>query len=354
MAPARSPRGARLARGGTGLIPSRPGARQGSGTPGETSGVGGMAEAIGPRAVTLEALRGDARRHRRELVMRGLFFSAAGLSVAITIAIILSLAGGAIDFLTKVDPTTLWSAGWFPRRNMFDIKTIAAGTLIVSLIAIVVAAPLGLGAALYLSEYAKPRARRFLKPILETLASVPSVVMGFFALRIISPDIVQKLFGSDVPLFNLMSAGLAVGLLVTPLVASVAEDSMHAVPMALREASFGLGARRRATSLRVVAPAAISGITAALILGISRAIGETMIVAIVAGGTGGSLFNLDPLRGGQTMTAAITALATGSDQVRGSGPAYPSLFFVGLLLFVVTLSLNIMSERFVRRVRKRY
>jgi phosphate transport system permease protein len=313
-----------------------------------------MAQAALGGRVTIEDLRGNARRLRRERVMRGLFFSAASLSVLITVAIILSLAGGALDFLSKVDLSSLWSDGWFPRRNLFDIKTIFAGTLIVAFIAMFVAAPLGLGAALYLSEYAKPRARRSLKPILETLASVPSVVMGFFALRFISPEIVQRFFGSDVPIFNLMSAGLAVGLLVTPLVASVAEDSMHAVPNALREASYGLGARRRATSLRVVAPAAVSGITAAIILGISRAIGETMIVAIAAGGTGGSLFNLSPLKGGQTMTAAITALATGSDQVRGSGPAYPSLFFVGLLLFLITLGLNLLSERFVRRVRRQY
>ncbi len=192
------------------------------------------------------------------------------------------------------------------------------------------------------------------KPILETLASVPSVVMGFFALTIISPDLVQRLFGSEVPLFNLLAAGIGVGLLVTPLVASVAEDSMHAVPDALREASYGLGARRRATSIRVVVPAAVSGIAASILLGVSRAIGETMIVAIVAGGTGGSLFNLNPLKGGQTMTAAITALATGSDSIRGAGPAYPSLFFVGLLLFLMTLGLNVMSERFVRRVRGRF
>jgi phosphate transport system permease protein len=313
-----------------------------------------MAQAVVEGRVTVEALRGNARRLRRERAMHGLFFAAASLSVVITVAIILSLAGGAIDFLSKVELSTLWSEGWFPRRNLFDVKTIFVGTLMVSVIAMFVAAPLGLGAALYLSEYAKPRARRSLKPILETLASVPSVVMGFFALRFISPQIVQRFFGSDVPIFNLLSAGIAVGLLVTPLVASVAEDSMHAVPNALREASFGLGARRRATSLRVVAPAAVSGITAAIILGISRAIGETMIVAIVAGGTGGSLFNLSPLKGGQTMTAAITALATGSDQVRGSGPAYPSLFFVGLLLFLITLGLNLLSERFVRRVRSQY
>ena len=286
--------------------------------------------------------------------MRGLFFSAAFLAIVISVAIFVSLAGGAIDFLSKVELDKLWSRGWFPRRNLFDIKTIFVGTLLISAIAMLVAAPIGLGVALYLSEYASRRSRRFLKPILETLASVPSVVMAFFALRFISPEVIQRFFGTDVPIFNVAAAGLAVGLLVTPLVASVAEDAMHAVPGSLREASVGLGARRRTTSIRVVMPAAVSGITAALILGLSRAIGETMIVAIVAGGTGGSLFSVDPLKGGQTMTAAITSLATGSDQVRGAGPAYPSLFFVGLLLFLLTLALNLGAERFVRRVRRQY
>jgi phosphate transport system permease protein len=308
----------------------------------------------GPRGLTIGDLHGARGRHRKERTMRGLFFAAAFLSVVISVAIVLSLAGGAIDFLSKVDLGALWTEGWFPRRNLFDIRTIVAGTLIIAAIAMVVATPLGLGAALYLSEYASPRARRLLKPVLETLASIPSVVMGFFALRVISPELVQRLFGTDVPLFNMLAAGIAVGLLVTPLVASVSEDAMHAVPGALREASFGLGARLKATSVRVVMPAAVSGITAAVILGISRAIGETMIVAIAAGGTGGSLFNLNPLEGGQTMTAAITSLATGSDQVRGTGPAYPSLFFVGLLLFLMTLVLNLLSERFVRRVRRQY
>lgn len=303
--------------------------------------------------MTLEDLLGAPERHRRERRMRGLFLAAALVSVLIGVAIVLSLVGGAVDFLRKVELGTLWSKGWFPRRNLFDVRTIVAGTAIVSVIAMGVAAPLGIGAALYLSEYASPRARRFLKPVVETLGSIPSVVMGFFALRSISPEIVQRFFGSDVPLFNLTSAGIAVGLLVTPLVASVAEDAMHAVPSALREAAFALGARPRTTSVQVVVPAAVSGITAALLLGVSRAIGETMIVAIVAGGTGGSLFTLDPLQGGQTMTAAITALATGSDQVRGSGPAYPSLFFVGMLLFAFTLTLNLVSERFVRRMRGR-
>ena len=307
-----------------------------------------------PRGIELTDLQGARKRHRKERLMRGVFLSAALLAIVISAAIVVSLAGGAVEFLRKVDLGTLWSRGWFPRRNLFDVKTIFVGTLMVSAIAMLVAAPLGIGAAMYLSEYASRRSRRFLKPILETLASVPSVVMAFFALRFISPEVVRRFFGTDVPLFNITAAGIAVGLLVTPLVASVAEDAMYAVPNSLREASVGLGARRRTTSLRVVMPAAVSGITAALILGVSRAIGETMIVAIVAGGTGGSLFSIDPLHGGQTMTAAITALATGSDQVRGSGPAYPSLFFVGLLLFLMTLALNTGAERFVRRVRSRY
>jgi phosphate transport system permease protein len=246
--------------------------------------------------------------------------------------------------------SSLWSDGWFPRRNLFDIKTIFVGTLIVSVIAMFVAAPLGLGAALYLSEYAKPRARRLLKPVLETLASVPSVVMGFFALRFISPEIVQRFFGSDVPIFNLMSAGLAVGLLVTPLVASVAEDSMHAVPSGLREASFGLGARRRATSLHVVAPAAVSGITAAIILGISRAIGETMIVAIAAGQQPRLTF--DPTVPVETMTAYIVQISLG-DTPQGT-LEYRTIFAVGMLLFVGTFGLNLVSAWLRERFREEY
>ena len=173
-----------------------------------------MAQAVISTPITAEVLRGNPARLRRERRMRTLFFSAALLSVLISIGIVLSLLGGTIDFLRKVDLSTLWSDGWLPRNNLFDIKTIVVGTLIVALIAMVVAAPLGLGAALYLSEYATPRARRYLKPIIETLASIPSVVLGFFAIRVISPDLVQRLFGSQVPLFNMLAAGIAVGLLV--------------------------------------------------------------------------------------------------------------------------------------------
>jgi phosphate transport system permease protein len=215
-----------------------------------------------------------------------------------------------------------------------------------------VATPLGLGAGIYLSEYASPRVRRLLKPILEVLASIPSVVLGFFALTWISPNLVQPLTGA--PLSNMAAAGLAVGILITPLVASISEDAMHAVPGYLREASYGLGARKRTTSLRVVVPAAVSGIVAALLLGVSRAIGETMIVSIAAGGTGGSLFEVNPFEPGQTMTAAMTALAIGSDNVRGAELTFESLFFVGLLLFLMTLALNLVSEAFVRRVRRQY
>lgn len=303
--------------------------------------------------LALVDLAGNRARHRRESIIRGLFRAAAIASIVISVAIVASLFGKALTFLTSVDLGSLWSSGWFPRRGLFDLKTIIVGTLLITGIAMLVATPLGLGAALYLSEYAKPRVRRILKPILEILASIPSIVLGVFALTFISPNIVQAVF-EQAGIFNLLAAGIAVGILVTPLVASISEDSMRAVPSSLREASYGLGARKRTTVVKVVFPAAISGIVASLIIGVSRAIGETMIVAIVAGGTGGSALHFDPTQSGQTMTGAMTALAIGSDQVRGADNAFPSLFFVGLVLFVMTLGLNVLSERFVRRVRQRY
>ena len=302
--------------------------------------------------LSLRDLRGSPGRRRRETAIRRTFLAAAALSIVINLLIVLSLLDGTVDFLRNVDLSDLWSRGWFPRRGLYDIKTILAGTLLVSFIAMLVATPLGLGAAMYLSEYASRRTRRRLKPILEILAGIPSVVMGFFALTWISPEIMQRFFSAGS--FNLGAAGIGVGILVTPLVASVAEDAMHAVPHSLREASYGLGSRKRTTTLRIVFPAAVSGIVAALLLGFSRAIGETLVVAIAGGGSGGSLFTLDPTGPGQTMTAAMTALATGSDQVKGASEAFPSLFFVGALLFLMTLTLNVVSERFVRRVRRRY
>jgi phosphate transport system permease protein len=248
----------------------------------------------------------------------------------------------------------LWGIGWFPRRGNFDIRTVFVGTLLVAGIAMLVATPLGLGAAMYLSEYARPRVRKVLKPILEILAGIPSVVLGYFALRFITPELLKSIFGNELAAFNMLAAGIGVGILTVPLVASIAEDSMRAVPRSLREASYGLGASRMLTSVRVVFPAAVSGIVAALIIGLSRAIGETMVVAIASGATGGALFGLNVLQPGQTMTAAMASLAIGSDQVRGDDYAFQSLFFLGLLLFLVTLVLNVLSERFVRRVRQRY
>ena len=305
----------------------------------------------------LADLAGNPRRRRKESRIRRFFLSAAAFSVLINVAIVLSLLDGTLDFFRILSAESglgsLWSTGWFPRRGLFDVKTIFVGTVMVALVGMLVAAPLGLGAALYLSEYASRRTRRVLKPILELLAGIPSVVMGYFALRWINPEIVQRLSDSA-PGFTIAAAGIGVGILVTPLVASIAEDALHSVPGALREASYGLGAKKRATSVRVVVPAAVSGIVAALILGLSRAIGETLVVAIAAGATGGSLFSMNILEPGQTMTGAMASLATGSDQVKGAGAAFPSLFMVGSLLFVFTLGLNIVSERFVRRVRRQY
>lgn len=298
-------------------------------------------------------LSGDPKRKRRERRVRILFQSAAVFSIVVSAAIVFSLIGRAIGFLLEIDLSQLWADGWFPRRGRFDLRTIVWHTLVVSAIAMVVATPLGLGASVYLSEYASPRARRALKPILEVLAGIPSVVLGFFALKFITPNILTTFFPGTQQ-SNLLAAGIGVGILIIPLVASVSEDAMRAVPIALREASYGLGAQKWRTSLSVVFPAALSGIVASLILGLSRAIGETMVVAIAAGATGGSLLQVNPLNGGQTMTGAMASLAIGSDQVVGEAGTFDSLFFVGLLLFFMTLALNIFSERFVKRFRQRY
>jgi phosphate transport system permease protein len=302
---------------------------------------------------TADLLTGSAGRRRKERLVKTLFQAAALFSLLVSVAIVLALVGEAISWLFDIDLPMLWGSGWFPRSDEFDILTLFLGTILITVIAMAVAAPLGVGAALYLSEYATPRVRRTLKPILEVLAGIPSVVLGYFALTVIQPDVVNVLFGRF-GAFSYLAAGIAVGILIVPLIASVAEDAMHAVPNALREAAYGIGARRRTVAVRVVVPAAVSGIVAALILGTARAIGETMVVAIAAGATGGALRTINPLEGGQTMTGAIASLAIGSDQVQGSNLAFGSLYFVGLLLFVLTFGLNVASERFVRRVRKSY
>ena len=296
-------------------------------------------------------LTGNVRRRRREAVVKALFFAAAAVSILISVAIVLALIGKAWGFVTSIELNQLWGNGWFPRRGRFDLAALLVHTLMVTGIAMLVAVPFGLGSAIYLSEYARPSVRRVLKPTLEILAGIPSVVLGFFALQFITPNVVRGLI-PGAQSANFLAAGIAVGILTIPLVAAVSEDAMRAVPGSLREASYGLGAKQWHTVLRVVFPAAISGIIAAVILGISRAVGETMVVALAAGLNG--IMNFNPTEGGLTMTGAIANLAVGSDQVAGDSAAFQSLFFVGLVLFVLTLGLNVISGRMVRRYRQRY
>ena len=305
-------------------------------------------------AITLEDLRGDRRRVRPARNVRLLLTAAAATSILISALIVFSLARETWTFVTEVEwATVLSSDGWFPRRGEYNIWTLLVGSGIVTVVAMALALPVGLGSAIYLSEYARPTVRKVLKPTLEILAGIPSVVLGFFAISFISPEIVQRFFGAT-DIFNLMAAGLGVGLLSIPLVASVSEDALRSVPMALREASYGMGAKKITTTLRVVLPAAVSGLVAAFILAVSRAIGETMVVFIAGGAGGGTLLNFSPLEPGLTMTAAMASQATGTDAVVGEALTFQSLFFVGTVLFLITFALNIVASRFVRRVRQSY
>lgn len=321
----------------------------------------------GGRAKTV--LGGSRRRHNRERIVKGSVTLAALTSILITIGIVASLIFRAGQFILglmnpserDVEATrdgslglgNLWGDQWAPRFFEFDLKTLIVGSIVVTVVAMLVATPLGLGAAVYLSEYADNRVRKILKPILEVLAGIPSVVLGFFALRWISPNLIQNLF-SGAEGQSLLAGGLGVGLLTIPLVASISEDAMRAVPNSLREASAGLGARKMNTTISVVLPAAVSGLVAAFIVGTSRAIGETMVVFLASGASGNQAqFTLNPLERGSTMTAAMASQASGTDSAI-SELAFNSLFFVGFVLFVITLSLNLIADRYVRRVRQAY
>jgi len=302
--------------------------------------------------LSLDDLVGSPKRRRRERRVGALLFATAFASVVISALIVGSLVKETWTFVTQVDWSSVNEIGWFPRRGLYDMKTLILASLIVTVVAMLVAAPLGLAAAIYMSEYAKPGVRRLLKPVLEILAGIPSVVLGFFALQFISPEFVDRFF--DAGRQNLLAAGIGVGVLTIPLVASISEDALSAVPPALREASAGLGARKHTTSLSIVLPAAVSGLVAALIVAVSRAIGETMVVFIAGGGGDGALFTNDPRDPGMTMTAAMASVAGGTDSVVGEGLTFQSLFFVGFVLFVITLALNTIADRFVRRVRQAY
>ena len=307
-----------------------------------------------PSVVSLDALAGSPRRARRESVIRLALQGAALFSVLISFLIIYALLSEAWVFMSEVDWAVTWGQiGWFPRRGIYDMPTLLIASLWVTLIAMLVAGPLGLGAAIYLSEYARPGARRILKPILEVLAGIPSVVLGFFALLWIAPNIVGQI-GGEANRGSIMAAGIGVGILTIPLVASISEDAMAAVPSSLREASAGMGARKATTTLRVVLPAAISGLVAAFIVAVSRALGETMVVFMAGGAADAAIRTASPFDGGLTMTAAMASLASGTDSVVGEALTFQSLFFVGLVLFVITLVLNTLGNRFVARIREEY
>ena len=298
-------------------------------------------------------LRTSASRRAWSAGARWVFALAALATVVVSLLIVWTVASGAWTFISQVAWGSLTEIGWFPRRGLFDLSTLLVNSAQIAVIAMAVAVPSGFGAAIYLSEYAHPKVRKVMKPTLELLASVPSVVLGVFAISFITPSILSNFF-SDINFFNKLAAGIAVGLLVIPLIASIAEDALRAVPVALREASSGLGARKVTTSVRVVLPAAMSGLMAAVIVGFSRAIGETMVVTIASGGGDTSLFNLSLFESGGTLTSAMAALGLGTDQVAGNNLAFQSLYFLGALLFAMTLVLNMAGDLIVRRLQNKY
>lgn len=308
--------------------------------------------AAGRRTTSLESV---SPRYG-EKVIRGVLAVCAALSVATTVAIVVSLVGPALQFFETVSPLefltgTIWSPSFVPQS--FGVLPLIAGTLSVVLWGLLAAIPLGLGAAIYLSEYAPNGVRKVVKPILEVLEGVPTVAFGFFAFSFLTPllqDIWPGFLGSGPNIFNAGAAGLTIGLLIVPIIASISQDAMSAVPQGLRAGAYALGAGRMRVALRVVFPAALSGIVAAIVLGVSRAIGETMVVLMAAGNSPN--MDITFTESIQAMTAYIGVTATG-DIATGT-IEYDTIFAVGLLLFIVTLAMNAISIRLVRRYRQVY
>jgi phosphate transport system permease protein len=286
-----------------------------------------------------------------EAVIKALLFACALVSVATTIGILVALASPTIEFFGEVN---IWDyltgTSWTPlfKPQSFGVLPLVIGTLSTTFWASVVALPFGLGAAIYLSEYARDRTRRWLKPALEVLAGIPTVVYGYFALTYVTPHLND--IGLPVQVFNALSAGLVMGVMILPTVASLSDDAMTAVPMALREGAFGLGASKLQVSTRVVVPAALSGIVASFVLAISRALGETMIVLIAAGLQ--PTTDLNPFHPVETMTAFIAA--TGIGDVPTGSIEYKTIFAVGSTLFVATFIMNLLAIRLVRKYREVY
>ncbi|MGH3022922.1 MAG: phosphate ABC transporter permease subunit PstC [Gaiellaceae bacterium] len=295
-------------------------------------------------------LRAEKRRWGEAVVKVGLALCAL-VSVATTVGIVVALLEPSVEFFREVSIREFFTEDrWAPlfEPASFGVRPLLVGTLAVTFWACVVALPLGLGAAVYLSEYARPRVRRTVKPALEVLAGIPTVVFGFFALTFFTP--LLRDIGIEVGIFNLLSAGLVMGVMLIPTVASISDDAMSAVPQELRDGAYGLGASRLQVATRIVIPAAVSGIVASYVLAISRAIGETMIVLIAAGGI--AQIMLDPREPAQTMTAFIGA--TGLGDVPTGSIEYKTIFAVGLTLFVITLAMNMVSIRLVRKYREIY
>ena len=314
-----------------------------------TEKTGGSSFGSGPRVSTSFA----GKPRPGEAIIRMVLRLAAGLTVVTTIGILIALLVPSLSFFAQVPVWDfLFGTRWAPRfaDASFGVIPLVTATLWTTGISLLVAVPFGLGAAILLAEYAKPKVRKVLKPLLEILAGVPTVVYGFFALQFVQNVVLKEWLQLPTGAFSVLAAGLVMGVMIIPTVASIAEDAMSAVPNALRQGSAALGANRMQTTLRVVFPAALSGIVAAVVLGISRAVGETMIVAIAAGNQAQIVTN--PLDQGQTMTGFIANAALGDSRV--GSLEYNTLFAVGLLLFLITLLINFISIRFVRRFREAY
>jgi len=311
-----------------------------------STGAAGSPSGAGLRPVSL---KGKSRPG--ETVIKGALFVAAMLSVITTVGIIITLIRPTLEFFGEVNVVDfLFKTDWAPQSGEFGVVPLVKSTFLITFIALLVAVPIGLSAAMYLSEYASARVRKTFKPVLELLAGVPSVVYGFFALSFVTPWLLQDLFAIGVGFTNALAAGLVLGVMIVPTVASLSEDAMSAVPLALRQGSQAMGANKMQTTLRVVFPAALSGIAAAIVLGLSRAVGETMIVTLAAG----SLANMsgDPREGMLAMTSYMAITAGGESPV--GSLEYNTLFAVGLLLFLITLVINMISIRLVRRYRQEY
>ncbi len=275
------------------------------------------------------------------------------LTIFITISIVIVLGDQALLFFNDPEVTLtefFTSTKWIPAVGDFGIWALVSSTLTTSAIAILVAVPLGMSAAIYLSEYANPRVRSILKPILEILAGIPTVVYGYFALLFITPILRSVIGDENIGVYNMLSAGLVMGIMILPLISSMSEDALSAVPKTLREGAYAMGATPFETSTQVVVPAALSGIGAAVIVGISRAVGETMIVAVASGAT--SNFTFNPLEAAETMTAHIARISGGD--LSYNSIDYNSLFAIALMLFLVTLGLNLISQWVVAKFREQY